>query len=472
MTIKFILSLFVSQLLTDAAVAQYAYKKNDLARIYASRKQENAALKAWNRQALWSLGQFYERIYDQYKDSSMNAAVRCYTSTASSDGDYLYKEQSMAALKLASVFEQGKGVKADIYAAMVYYFLAGREGAASLERLKQDQCQEESIIHRPETGNYRTDSLVIAVSPFCNISKLKMRDVLHSLSQDIRFDPSQFIRIRVAGKYPSMPSPYNLWAVNTAIPDRMKEIISFFTEVDAVPQDNLIIEPDINWDQHEKGFRIILSVLKEVDAGKLFATVNLEGTYSFKDDFCGASFIFSRAGEFYYTGGCEDRSSIAKGRYTINGNSIQLQADTNGINYSVKQVDAIEEGKLKLRLTDMEDKPLANFSVFILPAGISRDTIKNMRKFRTDQQGELQIDAVNGGSISFTQVNPGRISPGAKLKWEPMSLFSGKSRLLQFNFPASCLRYPEINFIEKFSAFLTIITNGMIKDHLGNRYKK
>lgn len=173
----------------------------------------------------------------------------------------------------------------------------------------------------------------------------------------------------------------------------------------------------------------------------------LDGIYMFKDNFCSASLLFKPNGEFFYEGGCEERSNIAKGNYKIEDKKITLITINTPIQYSIQKENNITNRRISITLTDNEGTPLAYSKVLILPTKrLQNDTLKSIEYLQADSAGQVIVYTSKVSAISFD-----RYSHSSRFKypeniyhWESVFDFKSDNLTIQFNYPIFCLRYPEI----------------------------
>lgn len=172
----------------------------------------------------------------------------------------------------------------------------------------------------------------------------------------------------------------------------------------------------------------------------------LDGIYTFKDNFCSASILFKPNGEFYYEGGCEARSNIAKGNYKIDGKKITLITVAQPLQYSINKLNNKNGGAIQITLKDADGKLLRYTKVLILPNRIKSDTLKKISYLNTDSIGQLIINRSRISAISLDRYDVGGWLNNTDhvYQWEKVSNFNSTQLSIQFNYPIFCLRYPEI----------------------------
>jgi hypothetical protein len=220
--------------------AQVKYSEPDKSLIFKNRKQANTAIKDWNRKKLYHLGVFFEGIYNKYKDSSMAAAIRCYTISASSESEYgNLKECYAAAGKLAKIYEMGKGVSIQPLRAMIYYYLSDTRHTATyntlgnpthnagFQRIRNSYCARD-IVTVFKSGS-RIDSLIIYGSPFCKNDGNRIKLALSELSEYLKQVPEKNVDVTISGG-PSVPAAqYTLKVENFILPAIYSGFISTMT---------------------------------------------------------------------------------------------------------------------------------------------------------------------------------------------------------------------------------------------------
>ena len=196
------------------------------------------------------MGVFFEGIYDKYKDSSMNAAVRCYNIAASSESEYgNLKECYSAAGRLAKIYESGKSVPIDLQKAMIYYYLSDSKHTSNynslgnpihntgFQRIKKNYCSRD-IVSVFKTGPM-LDSLVFEFSPFCNIQGNRLNLALVELSAYLNQNPEKKVDVIIVGG-PSIPAAqYTLKVENFILPAIYNKCISLMIDK-AVSSDRIM----------------------------------------------------------------------------------------------------------------------------------------------------------------------------------------------------------------------------------------
>ncbi len=200
----------------------------------------------------------------------------------------------------------------------------------------------------------------------------------------------------------------------------------------------------------------------------------LNGIFTFKDNFCSASYLFKPSGDFFYEGGCEERSNIAKGTYKIEGEKIILITTAAPIEYSIKSGNNKNSNKINVSIIDVDGKPLLYTKIMTLPYKMSGDTLENIGSLLTDSVGHLIIDASKINSISLDRYDPSnRFNHKENVyHWKLVSSLGSDNLTIQFNYPLFCLRYPEIA-VTSIKNQLQITNNkAELIDNQNNIYKK
>ncbi|HEY0355757.1 MAG TPA: hypothetical protein VGC29_06120, partial [Flavisolibacter sp.] len=177
--------------------AQYAYSAKDLAAIQQKRKEGARAEKNWDRKTLFHLGNFYREIYNRYQDTSMNASIRSYKQSCFTEGDFMEDEPLMAAFELGNIYEKGIGIEPDAGLAMIYFFISDSIGENRLSALSDRVCPADTIVHTSPS----TDSLAIAVNPFCGLKNAATIHEIKKLAAMAGYDRKVNITLYMPGDF-------------------------------------------------------------------------------------------------------------------------------------------------------------------------------------------------------------------------------------------------------------------------------
>lgn len=220
---------------------------------------------------------------------------------------------------------------------------------------------------------------------------------------------------------------------------------------------------------------IVLAFFYLVSAGQNTKAIDkLDGIYIFKDNFCSASYLFKPSGEFFYEGGCEARSNIAKGNYKIDSGKIILTTADVPLQYNITALDNKKGKNIQVTLKDVDGKILSYSKVLTLPLRIEGDTLTKIGFLKTDSLGQLTINPTKVSAISLDRYDVGGwLNRTYEVyHWEALSNFNSTQLSIQFNYPIFCLRYPEI-VVTSFTKELQITGNEFqLVDNKNNVYLK
>lgn len=164
---------------------------------------------------------------------------------------------------------------------------------------------------------------------------------------------------------------------------------------------------------------------------------------------------------------------ILKGRCKVSKDSIQLIADTSSsIRYNIESTSAITVEKRSLVIIDNEGQPLPFFKIFTLSSPVDGDTLNYIKNLQADSNGVLLLDSLQTAFISFDRFNPNRLSKDNHFKWEPIAVIAGNAITVQFNYPAFCLKYAEIQVGAGFSSLKRKMSDDTLMDAQLNIYTK
>lgn len=450
---------------------QYRYSKTDLADILSRRKMEKNYLNSKLRHdELYFIGSFYEMIYTKYRDTSIKAAIRCYERTLSLDFETEY-DKNQAAFLLARIYEKGKGVPVDLSSAITYYFISKAEGLSDFNRLKEKYCPYGSVVKFPAADQQRMDSVVIRFSPFCKWTGNSLSTALDGLADYLTTHPAYSVKGIFSGKMPPMNFDYMVWLSDTSLAKKYEDMVIYLTEKKGISRSRIFEADHIEW-KKDGGYQLTLQLLNEKEAAALPNPFILNGHYSSKSDHCSGNYLFKPDGKFYYEGGCEERSNIAKGIYEINGKNVRLLQDEAPLKYTVTKGPLTSNGKIGMVVVDQDGARLPLFNVFALRTPVYGDTLLQITRLQTDEKGELNIDSSGYAFISFDRFNPNRITKDNIFRWVPLSELASGATMVRFNYPAFCLQYPEIVTGYVPAAMKRVLPSDMLTDQQGISYRK
>lgn len=262
--LPFLLFFSLSLISLEKVAAQtiYRYSAADRALLLRTKKQEEKAIAAYDRRGMIRIGQAYEGLWKKYKDTSLQAALRCYRFACLTEGD-MSPYQLPVAYRLATIYDRGKLVPRNLEDAMAYYFISDTRGKGRLKQLRDSVCGRNPLKYIP-AGDFRPgDSVVLQVSPFCTNLHPETRYMLQRLANQLRGMPGWSVDLRADFSYPVMAAPYNLMTV-ASMWKNMEVIKVFLIEQEGVSADRVEAWPAEPSADAEKGFRIIIR-LKEQD---------------------------------------------------------------------------------------------------------------------------------------------------------------------------------------------------------------
>lgn len=251
-------------LLNDYNVkGQSKYSPSDLLAIKQNRNALKVAEKKWNKSKLYQLGIFYEKIYARYKDTSMSTAIHCYNLVTMSDGpDYMDKVSPLAAYKLGTIYEYGKGIAVNKKKAMIYYFLSQTKGEKNLEKLQQTTCTNTEVLHN-SIGKYQeVDSLVLGVSSFCKIKGDAAFSALMRLADFLKVNPSFRISVSVSENVTGIPAPYTYWLRDYGLKRHYHYVQNFIAGEQGISYER-ILRPEFHYDTAGLP-RVTIKVLRDL----------------------------------------------------------------------------------------------------------------------------------------------------------------------------------------------------------------
>ncbi len=220
------------------------YQPGDEKKIQQQRKEQKAAIRKWDKAKLFTIGSFFEKIYDKYRDSSMNAAIRCYTLAASSESEYGDGWDSYAAAsKLAGIYETGKGIPKNLHRSLIYYYLADTSQPVSsysqlstpqnnkaFERVKEAYCATTGVTTNTLHKYGLTDSIVLRLSPFCSMKSQFPDSLLQQAGQYLQERPDVRVESFLRGHINVPAAQYTLKAENFVLPSMAERFITSLVE--------------------------------------------------------------------------------------------------------------------------------------------------------------------------------------------------------------------------------------------------
>ena len=475
MIIRFVFTSMVLYFLTCFnAISQYRYSKTDLAAIYNKRYLEKNIHKYdYHPDWLNSIGDFHQRIYLKYKDTSFKSAIRCYEKMLTFE-DPFYKDQiPQAAFNLAVIYEKGLGVPIDLYKALAYFYKSQSVGLKAFNRIKEKIGPFEKISYFPQNGNNKIDSLILSFSPHCEWTNNALGNALDRLATFLIKNPTLSVKGNFTGALSPSDIDYIVEINQTSLPVKFNQVIDYLVDKHGIDRSRIINIDYFGW--HNKSFySLTLKVISSEEATKLLSPVVLNGVYMYKDDHCSSSFLFKPNGEFYYESGCEERSNIAKGQYQVNRKIITLHTTAVPLQYNFYKESNQLSKEITLTITDNEGKPLPFFNVFTLPYKIYGDTLENIVHQQTNINGQIIIDTSSISSISFSRTDPKKIfmNKDNVYNWEPISNFNADKITVRFNYSIFCLRYPEIGVTDFVPELVLTNNETELIDNKFNFYKK
>jgi hypothetical protein len=243
------------------AQSVYRYSAADRALLLRTAKQEQKAMDAYDRRGMIRIGQTYEGIWKKYKDTSMQAALRCYRYACLTEGD-MSDYQLPVAYRLARIYDQGKLVPRNLEDAMAYYLLSDERGKKRLKQLTDSVCGLGTLRYKPNRDYQPGDSIVFEISPFCNRLHPETRVTLQELAGQLRGAPAWLAKVEPDFSYPEIAAPYNLMTVNFMWKN-MELIRNFLVEQEGISHDRLLVEPAEPRPVADKGYRIIIRLQEQ-----------------------------------------------------------------------------------------------------------------------------------------------------------------------------------------------------------------
>lgn len=220
------------------------YQPADKQKILQQRKEQKAAIKKWDKAKLFRIGSFFEKIYDKYRDTSMNAAIRCYTLAASSESEYIDSRDSyVAASRLAAIYETGKGTPKDLHRSLIYYYLgdtsqpvssynqlSAPQNNKSFDRVKEMYCATTGVTTNTLHKYTLTDSIVLRLSPFCAMKTIFPDSLLQQTGKYLQERPDVRVETFLRGHIGVPAAQYTLKAENFVLPAMTERFITSLVE--------------------------------------------------------------------------------------------------------------------------------------------------------------------------------------------------------------------------------------------------
>jgi hypothetical protein len=205
--------------------------------------------------ASYARGKFFEKIYDTYKDTSINAAITAYTSVANIEGPENNLNSQRAAFRLGEIYANAKGTPRNIPHALAYYYISGGLGKKKLDAAKKRFSGTDSVVY----ASASSDSLVIAYHPLLGLKNKQTLSAIDQLVALLRREPDRrlFISLEKPGTYYS--AIYAYWITQDA-PALVK---SFFTDKYGVEFDRVRILNEESFVEGPNGYRVTLTVKAE-----------------------------------------------------------------------------------------------------------------------------------------------------------------------------------------------------------------
>lgn len=229
-------------LLARAAEAQSKYSKKDADAIRKQRIQAARAMDAWDRPGLYRAGLFFEGIYDRYKDTSIQAAIRLYTQAFQTEGELHEGEAMKAARRLGAIYEQGKGVPADVEKAYAAYFMAGRDEPGA-RRMKDRLCSLDQVL-LSNKGKEGVDELVIRFHPACHRFNDSTKAALGQLAATMRAHPEKKLHLRMRMPESDLTHFLNYYSLVKTWMPASNPLLAYLVEVEGLALDRLEWDPE------------------------------------------------------------------------------------------------------------------------------------------------------------------------------------------------------------------------------------
>lgn len=225
--------------------AQYGYSNKDLAQIHRSREKIIEG-----KTSLYAIGRFFESIYDRYKDTSMNAAIRCYTFIANIEGPDNSKTSQQAAYRLGEIYANGKGVPVNLDHALAYYFISGEIGSKKLAAAKKRFAGRDSVAF------VATDSLVIAYHPLLGVKNASSTGAIDRLVKVMRDHPQRTLNITLEKPTTFYSAIYAYWITQKA----PFVLVSFLSQNFDIAEDRIQLKNDGYFTGSQHGYRVTLTL--------------------------------------------------------------------------------------------------------------------------------------------------------------------------------------------------------------------
>jgi hypothetical protein len=193
--------------------AQYKYSKKDLILIQTYRVKAKAAS--------YARGKFFEQIYDKYKDTSMNEAIRAYTSIANIEGPENSLDSRRAAFRLGEIYTNAKGTPRNIPHALAYYYISGNLGKKKLDAAKKRFSGTDSVVYASPSS----DSLVLAYHPMLGLKNKQTLSELGKLVALQRDNPGYVLYVALEKPRTFYSAIYAYWITQHA-PSLFRSILA------------------------------------------------------------------------------------------------------------------------------------------------------------------------------------------------------------------------------------------------------
>jgi hypothetical protein len=488
MTVQLLLRIFFLVLLTGWIIdvhsqKVYPYTLADKTALANARKK--AALMdqqmLTDKQA-YALGMEYQRVYNKYKDTSMQLAVRCFEYFCWEENDYTFTtQQKSVAYKLGQVYEKGTGIKRDTMMAMTWYQLSTAAGIAKAKSLQQLFCgrplvlqvgSEKIVNPQQATQMLHTGAILsLATSPSCKYTMKQIEGVALPIAEFMKERPDALLNLEynVSSKWNSTHSLNVRQRVNMV----MDQVVTYLVEKVGISHERIrkAGEPggaDLNGPQ---GYSYIefQPTTYEQDFEK--RRISIKGIYTFKDPngHCSSSYLFLENGNYYVERGCENRSTISRGTFRASDDQIRLEpALRPALSYFVETKDTVGSW---VRIVDMNNEPLYTFTLKMLVNPVL-DTNSSLTLLQPDSLGLYKIPEADKVSVSFHREIAMIETSHILEQWAGLTKTRNTLFTFRFNYPSFCLRYPYITVSRDSAAYFFGNIPKSFDDSEGKRFKK
>jgi hypothetical protein len=268
---------FLLFLVSLNAAAQPQYNKTDRNEVQQQRKELKKAIENRDKSKLYSIGAFFEKIYDKYRDTSIRAAIRCYEMAASSESEYGNNWDSYAAaLKLAKIYETGKGTAKDLQRSLIYYYLSDSSFTAPYNQLNAPLDNKEfdklKAAHCSTIGpasiflekNAPADSILFTLSPFCNAGIIFTDSLIRQIGIYLRNNPELNVLPVLSGSSPVPAAQYSLKTQNFVLPRFYDYLKNQLMEREAISESRFLHLRNDFYTQ-PAGYRLLLKMTDQPD---------------------------------------------------------------------------------------------------------------------------------------------------------------------------------------------------------------